>query len=360
LHRSAIVASDSAARFDPLAIVAVGATTHSFDGQAVLITGGSRGFGLALGRRFAAEGARLAILARDREELERAAADLRDAGAADVRPIVCDVRDRGAIRDAVDEVVRAFGRVDVLINNAGVIHVAPFARTQEEDFQESLDTHFWAPLHFVKACLPSMIAHGGGRIVNVSSIGGRVPVPHLSAYCAGKFALTGLSETLRMELAPLGIAVTTVSPFIMRTGSHRNATVRGRHEKEATWFALGSSTPLSSIDANDAAREVVAATRARRAHVSPGWQGRAAGWVHQLVPEFTAALGAWITAVLMPGDSRDADADELRVSRDLDLRPLSRLFPTAAALHFNQALAADESIGRRARAHPSTANLVRT
>ena len=109
--------------------------------------------------------------------------------------------------------------------------------------------HFWGPLQTMPAAIPVMRRQRGGRIVNVSSIGGKIGVPHLAPYCASKFALTGLSESMRAELAKDGIHVTTVCPGMMRTGSPFNAWFKGRHREEFAWFAISDSLPVASIDA---------------------------------------------------------------------------------------------------------------
>src|SRR5690606_33875253 len=106
---------------------------------------------------------------------------------------------------------------------------------------------FWGPFYCIDAVLGGMRRRGEGRIVNVSSVGGRVGVPHMVPYCAGKFALVGFSESLRAELRSSGIRVTTVCPGLMRTGSPRNALFKGRHRAEYAWFAIADSLPLATI-----------------------------------------------------------------------------------------------------------------
>ena len=232
----------------------------SFDDRVVLITGGSRGLGFVLARQLAAEGARLALVARNLEDLEAAAERLRARG-ADVFTLSCDVGDRQQATDAVRRVVEHFGRLDVLINNAGVVQVGPLQHMQYEDFQGAMAVHFWGPLHMTLAAMSHLGAYRDGRIVNIASIGGKVAVPHLAPYSASKFALVGLSESLRAELGREGILVTTVLPGLMRTGSPLRADVKGHHEAEYAWFALSDSLPLVSINAERAARKIIAACR---------------------------------------------------------------------------------------------------
>ncbi len=115
---------------------------------------------------------------------------------------------------------------------------APLELLSEADFDEAMQVHFWAPYHVTMAALPHLKRNRESRIVNISSIGGRVAVPHMAPYCASKFALAGLSDALRTELAGKGVRVTTVSPGLMRTGSHINASFKGDHSKEFAWFSL--------------------------------------------------------------------------------------------------------------------------
>lgn len=274
-------------------------TDYDLKGKTVLITGGSRGLGLVLAREFADEGARVAICARDHAELERARADLAARGAK-VLAFPCDVTDRTQVRELVDVVTRHFGGVDVLVNNAGVIQVGPLEVMTLEDFEQAMDVHFWGPLYATLAVLPQMRARRDGRIVNVSSIGGKLSVPHLVPYSASKFALAGLSEGLRSELAKDNIVVTTVFPGLMRTGSPRNATFKGRHRSEYAWFAISDALPVSSIQAERAARQIVTACKRGQAELVITTQAVLAVKFRALFPEATADLLA-LANRLLPG-----------------------------------------------------------
>ncbi|MES2642151.1 MAG: SDR family oxidoreductase [Myxococcota bacterium] len=281
-----------------------------FRDRVVVLTGGSRGLGLELARRFAAEGAKVALLARDPAELNRAVTLL---GYRDVLAIPCDVTVLEQVHTAVHEVVRTWGRVDVLVNNAGLIQVGPFEHMADDDWTRSLDLHVLAPLHLVRACLPHM--GRGSRIVNVSSIGGLVPVPHMAPYTASKHALVGLSGTLRAELAPRGIAVTTVCPWLTRTGSPPHVEVKGSHADEYRWFATSDNAPLLSQASDRAARRIVAATRRGDARLVPTVHGKLAVLAEAVAP----GLVAWLTDVFvtfLPGPE-PADGDTTRLGRDL-------------------------------------------
>ena len=269
----------------------------SFEDRVVVITGGSRGLGLVLARQLAAEGARLCLLARDREELDRARAQLPDD--AEVMTIRCDVRRRADVRLAMDMILEKWMAVDVLINNAGVIQVGPLEHMTHEDFENAMATHFWGPLHMMFEAVPSMRRRSFGRIVNISSIGGKAAVPHLAPYSASKFALVGLSDAVRAELDQYGIRVTTVCPGLMRTGSPMNADVKGQHELEYAWFAISDSLPGLTISAERAAARILEACRygdpeltltvpaklaVRMNHVAPGAVARAIAIANTLLP----------------------------------------------------------------------------
>src|SRR5437016_12005662 len=228
--------------------------------KVVLITGGSRGLGLVLARHICARGGNVAIIARDPDELVRAKTDLAPRGGK-VLTIECDLLDAGQIESAVQKIIDRFGKIDVLINNAGIIEVGPVEHMTPEDFERAMRLHFWAPFELISQIVPEMRIWGGGRIVNISSIGGKVAVPHLAPYSASKFALTGFSDAIRAELARDNIRVTTVAPGMMRIGSHVNAKFKGKHDMEFAWFAALAGAPLISMNADRAARKILAACR---------------------------------------------------------------------------------------------------
>jgi NAD(P)-dependent dehydrogenase (short-subunit alcohol dehydrogenase family) len=226
--------------------------------KAVLITGGSRGLGFILARQVCAQGGRVAILARNPHELTRAQSELASRG-GDVLPVQCDLLDPAQIQSAVQQTLQRFGKIDILINNAGIIEVGPLNHMQREDFDRAMRLHFWAPFELIMQIVPEMRRIGGGRIVNISSVGGKVAVPHMAPYSASKFALTGFSDAIRTELARDKIYVTTVTPGMMRTGSQVHAQFKGDHSAEYKWFELSSNLPLASISAESAARRILAA-----------------------------------------------------------------------------------------------------
>jgi len=280
----------------------------SFRDRVVVISGGSRGLGLLIARQLAAEGAKLALLARDPDELARAADDVAAFGD---RPLIvqCDIGERLQAEGAITDVVGHYGRLDVLVNDAGTIEVGPIEHMTLNDFESSMAVHFWGPLYLTLAALPHLRRQRGARIVNVSSIGGRVAVPHLVPYCAGKFALTGLSDGLRAELAKDGIRVTTVLPWLMRTGSPFNAWFKGQHRAEFTWFTLFDSLPAVSQDAQKAARRIVEACRHGDPELATAPHARLAIIADAVFPSLVARSMAFMNWLLpAPGSGLGREA----------------------------------------------------
>jgi len=251
-----------------MAVRLVARQRRRFDwkGKRVLITGGSRGLGLVLARQLADAGARLAICARSETELRAAADDLARRG-TEVLAVTCDVGDPSAVDAFVRRAAERLGGVDVLFNVAGTIIVGPFDAMTENDFSRSMRTNCWGALNTTLAVLPHMRDQGWGRVVNVASIGGKLPLPHLLPYVASKFAMVGLSNGLRSELKRENILVTTACPGLMRTGSPRNATFKGQHRKECTWFTVADSLPVLSINAERAAKQLITACQEGRGEV---------------------------------------------------------------------------------------------
>jgi NAD(P)-dependent dehydrogenase (short-subunit alcohol dehydrogenase family) len=268
-----------------------------FSGQSVVVFGGSRGLGLVLARQLAAEGARLTLVARDADELDRAQRELEDRGAW-VTTIVCDIRNRLEVEHTIAEAVSRNGGIDVLINDAGIIQVGPFDHMTLEDFENAMATHFWGPLHAILAARPHLRRSAAARVVNIASIGGKIAVPHLLPYSASKFALTGLSEGLHAELARDGICVTTVCPGLMRTGSTYNAWFKGKHRHEFAWFHVADSLPVLSIDARRAARQVIEACRRGDPELVITQPARFAVLMHALFPNAVARAMRLVNAVL--------------------------------------------------------------
>jgi NAD(P)-dependent dehydrogenase (short-subunit alcohol dehydrogenase family) len=217
--------------------------------------------GLALARGFARAGCSLILCARDESELRAAEEDLCRLG-ADVLTVPCDVAERAQVKRLVELSLRRFGRIDVLVNNAGVIQVGPIHTMTMEDFETAMGTMFWGTVNTTLAVLRQMQELGEGRIVNITSVGGKVSVPHLIPYSCAKFAAVAFSEGLRAELQGTGIKVVTIAPGLMRTGSFLNSRFKGDDDGEAAWFSVSASLPGLSMSATRAASQIIAATRA--------------------------------------------------------------------------------------------------
>jgi NAD(P)-dependent dehydrogenase (short-subunit alcohol dehydrogenase family) len=281
---------------------------YDFSGKVALVTGGSRGLGLVLARQLVRDGAHVTLIARDSQELQRAADNIRrDHPNAEVVVAVADVRRREDADRAVASTFERHGRIDVVINNAGIMQVGPLEHMRLADYEDAMNTHFWGPLYMVRAALPHLRRPGEGRIVNISSIGGRIAVPHMLPYSASKFALTGLSDGLRAELAHENILVTTVCPGLMRTGSPINAMFKGRHRQEYTWFALSGSLPVASINAERAARQILAACRHGKAELVITPQAKLAIVARALMPDLFAAVMSLMNRLLPTPAGRDGD-----------------------------------------------------
>ena len=265
-------------------------------GPLALVVGGSRGLGLAAARQLANRGYRLVLTARNADDLERAADQLRAEGAS-VEVQACDVRDEAGIQ-ALVALVEETGPIEVLLHVAGVIQVGPLASLSREDFREAIDIMLWGPINTALAVSPLMVKRGRGRIGVVTSVGGLIPAPHLLPYSTAKFGATGFARGLRSELAGTGVTVTTIEPGLMRTGSHLNAQFVGDQGPEFAWFSAADNIPLLSMDADRAAAQIVHAVLAGRAVVQPTPLAKVAQRVDSLAPNATSLLLGVVTRLL--------------------------------------------------------------
>jgi NAD(P)-dependent dehydrogenase (short-subunit alcohol dehydrogenase family) len=277
-------------------------------GKVAFITGGSRGLGLQLAREFARAGCKIAICARDDDELARAAADLRSHD-TEVFTIPCDVANRGQMEQAIADATSHFGRIDVLVNNAGIIQAGPIEAMTVADFEQAMGVMFWGTLYATLAVLPQMRSRRAGAIVNITSVGGKIAMPHLLPYDAAKFAATGFSEGLRAEVARDGITVTTIAPGLLRTGGHRNALFKGNKEAEFSWFSLGDTLPFAALDVEQAAREIVAAARRGQAERILSLPASGAARFHGLFPALTTDILGLVNRFLPRADGRTGPAE---------------------------------------------------
>src|SRR3954452_16512090 len=273
-------------------------------GKVVVITGSSRGLGLNLAEEFALAGARVVLSARDRGELEHGKSLLLSRRASihsdQLLVIPCDLTRPEDCKRLIDEATSHWGRVDALINNASSIHVGPIEQQPLHAYREAMEIDYFAMVQTTHAVLPQMLRRGEGRIVNITSIGGKIPVPHLAPYVGSKFAAVGFSETLHAELRSKGIQVTTVCPGLMRTGSYPNAIVVGQREKEYRWFSLAAATPGVAQSAVRAAHKIFVATCEGRGEVAVGWDAFLAARLYGLAPDSVQYLAQLANTFILP------------------------------------------------------------
>ncbi|HWE26071.1 MAG TPA: SDR family NAD(P)-dependent oxidoreductase [Myxococcales bacterium] len=279
-------------------------------GRVVLITGGSRVLGLVLARQLVRKGARLVICARDDAELQRAQDDLSRLG-GEVLAVPCDVRIASAAERVVEMAVARYGRLDVVINNAGIIEVGPERTMTLADYQTVMGVNFWGAVHVTLAALPHLRRSSSPRVVNITSIGGIVPVPHLLPYTCAKFAMVGFSEGLATEVARDGVQVTTVVPGMMRTGSYVNALFKGKRAAEVSWFSLGGALPVVSLSAERAARRIVLACELGERFVTLGLPAKVLRVAHAVAPGlFVRALSLIDRLLPSAGGANPGEAPE--------------------------------------------------
>jgi short-subunit dehydrogenase len=309
--------------------------TTDLMGKIVVITGGSRGLGLAMAEECARRGANVAICARDRGELDAARERIERRFGVEVQAEVCDVTNSDEVEQFLTAVLSRFGRVDVLINNAGVISVGPMESQTLTDYQEAMDVMYWGVVYPTLAIVPHMKARRSGRIATIASFGGKIAVPHLVPYDAAKFAAVGFSEGMRAELKKDGIYVTTVCPGLMRTGSHLNAWFKGNNQSEFTWFSFGASTPGVSMAVERAARKIINAVCAGEAELILTPQAKVAAAFHGLFPGITADVLSLVNRALpAPNERKERHAG--RDSETMLTRSPLQHFGRKAAKDFNQ------------------------
>ncbi len=265
--------------------------------QVVLITGGSRGLGLALAFEFGARGCRLALCARDEEELQQACRLLAEKG-IEATPLVADINHQPETKFLIERIIQQFGRLDVLVNNAGEIQVAPLEALTLADFENAMNLMFWAPVNLSLAAIPYMAERHSGAIVNITSVGGRVSVPHLLPYSCAKFAFVGFSSGLAAEVKSRGIHVLTVVPGLMRTGSYLHAEFGGRAKKEFTWFGLLGNMPGLTVAADSAAKAILSALERKQYSCTISLPAKLLIGAETLMPDTTRTLMGFVSRIL--------------------------------------------------------------
>jgi hypothetical protein len=248
------------------------------DDAVVLITGGGRGIGRATGAAFAAAGSTVCLADRDAEAVTAAASEIGGHGHR------ADVTDRASFGACVDAVLDRFGRIDVLVNNAGVMPLGDFLTEPDPISRTTLEVNVWGPILGMRLVLPGMVERGRGHVVTVASMAGKIPIPGMAVYNASKFAAVGLTAAVRQEYAGTGVSVSAVLPAAVRT-------------ELSSGVRLGGGLPTVEPEAIAAA--VLGSCRTRRAEIPvPGYL---AGWdlLDAVTPEPLMRLGRWLI-----GDTR--------------------------------------------------------
>lgn len=245
----------------------------SMSGNVVVVTGASTGIGQATAEAFAREGATVVLAARSEGRLVRIAGDIEQAGGRAV-PMAVDVTDRTAVFERMEEVAEAQGRIDVLVNNAGIGLLSPVDDMDPEELKRVFEVNFFGLIWCTQAVLPCMIRQKRGRIINVSSVAGKRALPHISAYCASKFAVQAFSDSLRMEAAEHGITVSVVCPPRVDTTFHDTPLMRQK----------GQRMSAPSISTESVAAEIVRVARRGSREVVVSFYGKFFVFFHWLSP----------------------------------------------------------------------------
>lgn len=298
----------------------------SLRGKVVLITGGSRGLGFELARAFGTIGCRVVICARDATTLARAEATLRAEG-LDVQAQPCDVTDRAQVDALIAAVTERMGQIDMLVCCAvSSITVGPAAAHTVEDFEAAHAVLYWGIVYPTMAVLPQMLARGDGRIVMLSSVGGKLAVPHMLAYSGAKFAALGFGEGLANELVGTGVSVTRVAPGVLRTGAHLHARYVGRPEQEFVWFSSAELGPVA-VGTRRAAQQIVSAAAVRAGEVIFPLSSLLAARLHGAFPNSVAAVSAVLNRLLLPKPTAGEPERDVGLALDARTRnPLARFF----------------------------------
>ncbi|MBZ0125535.1 MAG: short chain dehydrogenase [Rhodocyclales bacterium] len=249
---------------------------RDFAGKTVAVTGAAGGLGRALALRFAAAGARIVALDRDAAVLQ----GLTFPDGADAVRIACDVSSEADCLRAMAEARRAFGGIDVLVNNAGITHRSAFTRTEPAVIRRVMEVNFFGALHCTHAALEDLVARRG-LVVAVSSVAGFAPLVARTGYAASKHALHGFFDSLRTEVEPLGVKVLLVCPSFISTGIEKNALAGdGGPVRHAQSIVGGRSTPEAM------AEKIFRAAQAERRLLLPDRVSKLSWWVSCLAPRF--------------------------------------------------------------------------
>ena len=250
---------------------------REFSGRTVVVSGAGGGLGRALCLAFGSSGARIAALDRDESGLAETAAELNAAGISCVT-CICDVTREEDCVNAMAEAKRAFGGIDVLVNNAGITHRSAFARTEPAVIKRVMEVNFFGALHCTRAALDDLVARRG-MLIAISSVAGFAPLIARTGYAASKHALHGFFDSLRTEIEPLGVKVLLVCPSFIQTGIERHALAGDGGLAQHPQVIVGTRTTAETM-----AGRILDAARRERRLLLPDGVSRASWWVSRLLP----------------------------------------------------------------------------
>jgi short-subunit dehydrogenase len=251
-------------------------TTKDVKNKVVIITGASSGIGRALAERLAARGAKLVLAARRQDRLAALSNELKTKHNADCLPLTIDVSNPDDTARMISETLRHFGRLDVLVNNAGVLYMESILTMPLADMHKMMDTNFWPLIHTVRQAAPAL-SQSRGQVINIGSGAGRRGLSYMAAYSATKFALTGLTESMRVELAPQKIAFTTVYPGGVETEMPAGV--------DRTKLPPNYPAHIHGISAERVAKAVEKAIKYRSLEVYVPWWVKYAAYLSVIFPE---------------------------------------------------------------------------
>ena len=245
--------------------------------KVAIITGGSEGIGKAAAQRMAEEGARVVIVARRPEVLEEAAQDIRTATEGVVLPLAADVSDPASAELVVNTALENFGRLDILVNNAGISMAKPFEEVSDSDWEYDFDLKVWGAVRLIRRAIPEMRKVGGGRIINVTNLGGRTPGPSSMPTSISRATGIALTQGLSKDLAPDNILVNTVCIGIVKSGQHTRRYARLKESNPGLTLdefyaetARARGVPLGRIAETEEAGDVIAFLASERASYLTG------------------------------------------------------------------------------------------